>query len=550
MSDLPEELQFRDVRKQAPVIISKEGRQVLAQNGTRFQQSDSGTTQIVFRLPNEENSSTDLSTMWITADLSVSGLPAAANELFNLRCDWTDSLEMGPATAAATDYNLPVLVPCDSIESCIKSVHILVNGSELERHDYYNYVESMLNMHLNNSNFSNSVGAGCMMMNLSPYDRSRLLLGHGTAARTSSNVVQVSFPLRWCGIANLRSLCPLHLLGGGQSAVEIRIFLENASNFLFAGALECDVAAGQTFAPPGRVRRSTTPLTYTLDNVRLNYDIVQTTDSYNSSLRSYLSSNQLTLPIDTYYSTQFQLASNTGWQNFTISTQMSDISAVYIGFVRASEQFNYGFCSTDRFWKPPGLEEARLQINGKPIPNVNIRLSGRQTGTEAEAQHYLMKSLRQNCSLEVIGNSNANKVSVNHILYAPTSGTASTASDIIASGSGMNYGYTNVVPADYDVNNILQPRRATTVGSSANDAIINNLAHVFESPTNFILGFDVSKSNYANEFELSGLDLTKSSGLIQVNLRFNSNPDGYTAIVVVRHKRILDIGLDSSQVIY
>ncbi|MFY7945115.1 MAG: hypothetical protein ACOVNZ_11055, partial [Crocinitomicaceae bacterium] len=165
MSDLPEELQFRDVRRQTPVIISKEGRQVLAQNGTRFQQSDSGTTQIVFRLPNEENSSTDLSTMWITADLSVSGLPAAANELFNLRCNWTDSFEMGPATAAATDYNLPMLVSCDSIESCIKAVHILVNGSELERHDYYNYVESMLNMHLNNSNFSNSVGAGCMMMN-------------------------------------------------------------------------------------------------------------------------------------------------------------------------------------------------------------------------------------------------------------------------------------------------------------------------------------------------------------------------------------------------
>jgi hypothetical protein len=332
--------------------------------------------------------------------------------------------------------------------------------------------------------------------------------------------------------------------------VEIRIFLENASNFLFAGALEAVVPANNTHAPPTTVARITNQLTYTLDNVRLNYDIVQTTDSYNSSLRSYLSSNQLTLPIDTYYSTQFQLASNTGWQNFTISTQMSDISAVYIGFVRSIEQFNYGFCSTDRFWKPPGLEEARLQINGKPIPNVNIRLSGKQTAPEAEAQHYLMKALRQNCSLEVIGNANANKISYNQILYAPTSGTAATSSQVIASGNGINYGYTNVYPADYDANNDLQPLKHNATGTAGNDSIINNLAHVFESPTNFILGFDVSKSNYANEFELSGLDLTKSSGLIQVNLRFNSNPEGYTAIVVVRHKRILDIGLDSSQVIY
>ena len=74
--DIPEELQFRDVRKQAPVIISKESRQVLAHNGTKFEQGDSDTTQIIFRLPKEENSTPDLSTMWNTADLYVDSLSA------------------------------------------------------------------------------------------------------------------------------------------------------------------------------------------------------------------------------------------------------------------------------------------------------------------------------------------------------------------------------------------------------------------------------------------------------------------------------------------
>jgi len=219
--DLPEELSFRDVRKQAPVIISKESRQILPQNGTKFQQSESGTTQIVFRLPNEESSSTDLSTMWITADLTIRKL--SATQFTQARCQryygtGTEIFDSGTA-------NLPILSCCDSIESAIRSVHILVNGSELERHDYYNYEESIMNFHTNNANFSNSIGAGCMLMNLNHYQKSKLFLEGATAARTASNTIQVSFPLRWTGIANLRSLFPTNFLGDGQSAIEIRISL-------------------------------------------------------------------------------------------------------------------------------------------------------------------------------------------------------------------------------------------------------------------------------------------------------------------------------------
>jgi hypothetical protein len=537
--DIPEELQFRDVRKQAPVIISKESRQVLPQNGTKFQQSDSGTTQIVFRLPNEENSSTDLSTMWITADLTVLNLPAAFTAA---NAPW------GSKDAFLT-ANLDFLSCCDSIESAIKQVHILVNGSELERHDYYNYEESILNMHTNNANFSNSIGAGCMLMNLNHYEKCKLFLS-GRSADSTSNTVQVSFPLRWAGVANLRSLVPTYLLGGGQSAIEIRIFLENANKFLIAG--EFTNAANSGFA--SAFTKITTSLTYQLDNVRLNYDVVQTSDAYTSSLRSYLASNQLTLPIDTYYTTQFDIPVNsTGWMNFTISTQMSDISAVFIGFVKADEQNSYAFASTDRFFKPRNLEEARLQINGKPYPNVNIRLAGNVDLPEAEAYQYLMKALRQNCSLEVIGNANAFKES--RRIYKINSGNITSAINVASTDIGSK----DLLCANglyYGVNKVAPVADAPTINAPTNTNLFYEDAVLFDSPSSFILGFDISKSNYNNEYELSGQDLTKSSGLIQVNLRFggsapNQGPAFNTnAIVVVKHKRILDIGLDSSQVIY
>jgi|694.fasta_scaffold15466_6 hypothetical protein len=548
--DIPEELQFRDVRKQTPVIISKESRQILPQNGTRFFQGNAGSTQIVFRLPNEENSSTDLSTMWITADLQFEGLDAAAFTANNCNAWQTTNFS---AIAAAGAVNLPFVLPCDSIESCIRQIHILINGSEAERFDYYNYTESMLNFHTNNSNFSNSIGAGCMLMNLSPWERVKLFLGNATAARTATNKIQVSFPLRWCGLSNLRSLVPTYLLGGGQSAIEIRLFLENANNYICGGEINFAATSSNpaTFRSIDNMTANSSSPTYVLDNVRLNYDVVQTTDAYTSSLRSYLASNQLTLPIDTYYSTVFDLPTTQGWSNFTISTQMSDISAVFIGFVRKAEQGTYAFCSTDRFWKPQGLEEARLQINGKPYPNVNIRLSNTWLNCEAEAYHYLMKALRQNCSLEVIGNANAYKESQN-LLTFNAGAAAATATSVrntnVISPNGMYYG-TNKTYWPTLANGIFTPNLVIGNAITATNVFTSD-AHFADSPSQFILGFDISKSNYNNEYELSGQDLTKSSGLIQVNLKFSQNPSDFQAIVLVKHKRILDIGLDSSQIIY
>lgn len=540
--DLPEELQFRDVRKQQPVIVSKESRQLLPQNGTRFTQSDSGQTQIIFRLPNEENSSTDMSTMWIVADLSVEGLD---NTVYTqAQCNrW--STAGGKDVFVNATANLPFLSTCDGIESAIRQVAIYVNGSELERLDYQNYLETIKNAHSNNANFSNSVGAGAMLLNIHPYEKCRMLIGDATGARTSSNVVQVAFPLRWTGLANLRSLVPTWALGGGQSACELRIFLETASRFLVAGTYT--VAANTGFA--SAFVKQSTPLTYVLDNVRLNYDVCLTSQEYNNALRSYLASNQLTLPIATNYQTQFDIpATANGWLNFTVSTQFSDISAVYVAFFKSDEQASYAFCSTDRMCKPANLSEARIQINGRPFPSTAIRLSGSQTRPEGEAYQYLMKALRQNGSLELFGNSNHYQQS--RRICKINTGSASSS----LAAASVDLGVKEVISATglyYGVMKSIPPADAATINTPTNTNLLYDESVLFESPSSFVLGFDVSKSVYASEYEMSGIDLTKSSGLIQVNLRFDGQPGvAYSAVVCVDHKRILDIGLDSSSVIY
>lgn len=545
--ELPEELQFRDVRKQQPVIQAKESRQLLPQNGTRFQQSDAGQTQIVFRIPAEEAVSWDASSMWIVADLTVEGLSAATYT--QAQCNrWSEN--GGKDVFVNATANLPFLSTCDGIESCIRSVQILVNGSELERHDYLNFEESILNHHTNNANFSNSIGAGAMLLNLHPYEKCRMLIGNATAARTTSNTVQVAFPLRWCGISSLRSLVPVWALSGGQP-IEIRIFLETASRFLVAGTYTCAASSGFASA----FVKQTTPLTYILDNVRMNSDFVMTSQEYTNALRSYLASNQLTLPIDTFYSTQYDIPSTAnGWLNFTVSTQFSDVSAVFVAFFKSDELASYAFASTDRLVKPASLSEARIQVNGKPYPSTAIRLSGSQNLPEAEAYQYLMKALRQSGTLEVLGNSNQYQ-QTRRICKVNTGSATSTISVGATFGAGLNdLGVKEIASASglyYGVMKSIPPADAATISAPTNTNLFYDESVLFDSPSSFVLGFDISKSVYAPQYELSGQALDQGAGIIQVNLRFDGAPGvGYSAVVLVAHKRILDIGLDSAQIIY
>ena len=565
--DIPVELQFRDVRKQNKVIVGKQSRQVLPQNGTDFTMTSTGQTQIIFRLPNDENASVDFNSMWICADLQVRGLDGTsfdANTVGRLNNDLIFG-PTAPTSGVVAAQPVAILALGDSIESIISRVAVYVNGSELEREDYYNSWESFSNMHQNNANFSNSIGAGAMLMNMDIIERSRQLLVGATLP--NSNTIQVAFPLRYLGIANLRSLIPTYLMGGGQSSIEIRIFLSSVLDSLTSGTVSnsSQVDSSAVGLTPAELwTPSTTIPTIELRNVRMNIDYVHTSDQYSSALREYLTSNSLTLPLKTYYQTIYQIpASASGWINHTVSTQFSDIEAVFCVFFNSSEQSSLAFLGSDRCHKPSSLISARLSINGQIYPAVPISFNPGANSQCAEAYQYLLKALFQNTSLEVIGNTNQKWVAANNtlIVYNNLAKGTSGATSYTALTTGVsvvgNYeskvgqGYYYGVDKRYVKNNAVPSPYTTATRTITGHNLIAEPEWFWDSPTQFGIGFDVSKSSYNDEYTLSGSDLSKTSGLIQVQLQFNgTDANAYNCLIVVQHKRLLEIGMDNAQVIY
>ena len=556
--DIPVELQFRDVRKQNKVIIGKNQRQVLPQNGTSFTATPTGQQQIIFRLPNDENSSIDMSSMWICANLQITNLDTTA-----FTTTTAAELNAPNPLGGAASSGFPILALADSVESIIARVAVYINGSELERQDYMDITESLFNHHVNNSNFSNSVGSGAMLMNLDVVERSKLFLVGApltaSVATSASNILQVGFPLRWLGIANCRSLIPSYLMGGGQSSIEIRIYLNPSINCIVAGvATRSGTAKGlDTFTI------AATEPNLVLSDVRMNVDYVQTSDQYSSALREYLTSNSLTIPLKTYYETTYTISgpNPSGWQNFTVSTQFSDVEAVYIAFFNAGEQNNIAFCGTDRLWKPSGLVQARLSINGQIYPSVPIvidKSNASGTGSYcAEAYQYLIKALSQNASLEVLGSTNSYVESAStRILVNMSDSAVQTYSSKV--GKGFFYAqdrrrYNNSVSgANFVLNGGGNANAFVSPYTCPNHSFVAEPSILFETPTQFALGFDVSKSSYNDDYTLSGSDLSKTSGLIQVQLQFDGSADpfSYNCLVVVQHKRLLEIGMDNASVIY
>lgn len=523
MENLPQELIFRDVRKITQHIENREHIQVLAQNGVSF---DAGS-QIVIRIPSNEGESVDFNTFMIHADLQITGLDNA----------WTDAVvgrlyDETPDTATAAP--LPLAFCHDSIESLIRRVHVLVNGSELELIDFYDQLESVHN-NWSNSNFCNTFGSGGMLMNLDVLDRARVLLPSGYNPSTNGNATSpasVVIPLRFLALSNLSEILPTYLMGSGQSSIEIRIFLNQAVDCVKAGTLARSVASQAYNTWTARAG-----ISYKLSDVRCNYDVVRTSQAYQDALSQYLLESSISLPFMTYYNNIYNIPSgHQGWHNYTISTQYSDVYAVYLAFFNAAEASSSTFCGNDRIFVPPGLSEARVMVNGKSNPNVPIKI---RSGYNGEALAYLVKALRLTNTLETVGMADGSRVEtgttfVAFTTAAPASGTARNYSSV--SGNGLYYG---------------QNRAAQT---GVTDLVINQYTN-WTSPSKFCLGFPMDKSPYSGDDSLSGADLSKNSGLIQIQLKFDSAvaapfTSGWNVLAMVQHKRILDVSQNNAQIVY
>jgi hypothetical protein len=436
-----------------------------------------------------------------------------------------------------------------------------------------------------------------MGISQSVLDKSKaLLLGAETyptdtnATNAKSAKLQIAFPLRYLGLMNIKTLLPAYLLG--PNSLEIRIWMAPANELFTQGVITSPIAAAATpFNYDSWVGSALTNLQYRFSDIRMNINYVQTEPSYNNALSQYLISNNLQIPIDTYFVTQFPISRGfSGWVNQNISIQYSNINAVYCIFSRGSEVGNVTYLGTDRMHFPEGLSQARLTVNGKVMPSVPIQFTdvgyanqptvaisaknglltsgvvGVCNNYSPEALTYLMKALQYNTSAEMLGQVNFNRVATDNITtggaaYAPASSSVLTS----YSGQGMFYAS----------NKAVYQQQCTTANTL-------NAVHPLEceetywrTPTFFALGWSMTRSDYSDEFELSGYNASSNSGIIQVGLNFgNTNSvtsssitanntaavpaqgskltpfDDYTCWVIIEHTRVLDIGKDNAQVLY
>jgi len=578
MDSLPEELQFRNISSKKKTILEKQQRQVLPSNGTEQTANFSSGPQIVFRVPIDNEWSIQMDSAHIIADLQVKSIPDNVTTAASRLKPTTYST----SSADETLRRLPILAPCESYESFIYRIAVYLNGSELERIDNYSYYETFRHNWCNNQNWVNLMSGG-MGIGQSILDKTKqLLIG---AVAPNSNIIQIGFPLRYLGLMNIKTLLPAYLLG--PNSLEIRIWMTPASEAFTCGILN----AGQNENYNYLSYTGSTDLSYTLSNIHMNINYIQTEPSYNNALSQYLVSNNLQIPIETTFITQFTIPkSQSGWVTQNISIQYSNINAIYLVFTRNSEQGTLQYLGTDRMHAIEGLSQARLTVNGKVMPSVPIQfqnpgyltypksgssvtaknglltcgLHGQALCQQPEALNYLMKALGYNTSAEMLGQ-------VNFPVVESTPSLINTVYSVQKSGAGMFYASNKAV-----YNNMLN---FGAIGNSNVIADRNNNPLACEeiywkTPTYFALGWSMTRSDYSDEFELSGYNASSNSGIVQVGLQFAGSCkegkavstataadesaavsqvtpiDNYTCWVFIDHTRVLDIGKDNAQVLY
>jgi len=585
MDSLPEELQFRSIKSKKKTLIEKQQRQVLPSNGNEQTATFSSGPQIVMRLPIDNEWSIQMESAHIVADLTVKGL-SNEDSYNNLKRTQTD-IDVGT--------KIPILATCESYESFIYRIAVYLNGSELERIDNYSYLESFKHTWCNNQNWVNLMSGG-MGLGQSIIEKSKLLLGGLATNANQSNTIQIGFPLRYLGIMNINTLLPAYLLG--PNSLEVRIWLAPASECFTYGSITN--TAGANYNYTNWTPNTANAISYTLSNIRMNVNYIQTEPSYNNALSQYLISNNLQIPIETYFITQFPVTKGqNGWVTQNISVQYSNINAVYLIFTRNTEQGTVSYLGTDRLHAIEGLSQARLTVNGKVMPSVPIQfqnpgyltyttanlgvannsgllhsgVQGQALCQQPEALNYLMKALGYNTSAEMLGQ--VNFPVVDSAPFLCTSDTTANLNNVqhIYSKTGAGSFYAS----NKAVYNLMFPNGGALAQTSPPNRNVNPFSNeeiFWKTPTYFALGWSMTRSDYSDEFELSGYNASSNSGILQVALQFGASCndahrvtasdaaddsiklssvtpiDNYTCWVIIEHTRVLDIGKDNAQVLY
>lgn len=493
MSSIPSSLKLVNASEVSSVVVSRRNTTIYPTGGQDVPSSTNGGQVIEFKIPVSSNESVDMSTFFMHFNFQITNKSSGT-----------------------------VAYIQDSIESIIDELTVFVGntGQELERIRGYNRLESSLNNYIS-SNFVKSVGSSMMACGLSRDER-REQFSNGT--NTTGTLVQMSVPLRLCGVANPDFIMPSQIFGQSSFLI-LRVRLASP-----ASCIVC-VTEGAVTNTSGVLTNGTYTAgtaQYALTNIRASFDFIQTSQEYQNQMSQFLASSSLVYPVKTW-DVDFRTVSGSITEN--LSYNYRDIEAIFFWFNLQSELNNFGFAGEDRLHVPINISSLQLTVNGSRIPSIPIDLAN----GASEALTHTLVALGALHIAEGVGPFNYDRV-LNLGVGSATS-VVNTISYINESGSRF-YG---------------RERTAGTVGfpgvrylagtaPAYTSSPVTNPLECDHTPSYFLVGLNMRKLLDLPEGELSGLNLQNTSGSVGYELKFTSSPgETYSMGVAVLHNRFITL---------
>lgn len=487
---IPNSLKLMNASEVSNVVVSRRNVTIYPTGGQDYQSGVNGGNVIEFKLPVSTNDNIDMSTFFMHFNFQITNKPASCLAYVQ-----------------------------DSIESIIDEVTVFLGNTsqELERIRLYNRTESAMNNYIS-SNFVKSVGSSMMACGLSRDER-RILYGASTA--TVGSICQFSVPLRLCGCANPNFIMPSSLFSQNAFLI-IRIRLASPASALVA-VTESAVTNTAGVLTAGDYTVSSAQ--YQLTNCRASFDYIQTSQEYQNQMSEFLASSSLVYPVKTW-DVDSRVVSGTITEN--LSYQYKDVEAIFFWWNLQSELSNFAFAGEDRLRVPPNIQSLQLIINGNRVPSVPIDL----TGGASEALTHTLVALGALHVGEMMG-----PFSFDRVLSTGVAAATSVVQAVAYTNESGNMYYGRERGAFSGIRYLTGTSGAF---SAASEVVDPNLAD--HTPSYFLVGLNLRKLLDLPENELSGLDLSSTSGSIGYELRFSSSPGAtYQMNVGVLHNRFITI---------
>lgn len=528
MSQIPRSLQLLNASEVSNVVISRENTTIYPTGGQDYPSGVNGGGVIEFKVPVSSNKSIDMSTFFIHFNAQITNKANPSFVYFE-----------------------------DSIESVIDEITIYVGngGQEIERIRGYNRLESALNNYVNNG-FINSYGGSAMAAGLSVEERKSLWTGSYTA--TEGSTIQCSVPLRMSGVCNPNFIMPSAVFGQSNFLI-IRIRLNRPSACLLSYTVS-EIAQATGGALTAGVRTAATTAQYTLSNVRASFDFIQTTQDYQNQINQFLASNNLVYPVKTW-DVDFR-AIPAGQTTFVenLSYNYRDIEAIFFWFNLQTELSNFIHHGEDRLHVPAlgtasGTQTGAVVLGNEVISSLQLTINGTKVPSQpidlrfgaSEGFAHLLSALGVLHTSEQMGPFNFEKLQ--SIVMTSSTGNAdcrilscSTTSNRyygrnkrVATSNGITLGDGNI-----STSNIKLDVTTNAITDENNPELNPYLTDI--TPSYFLIGINLRKLLDLPEGQLSGLNLSSTSGSIGYDLRFTqSTTNAYSMGVAVLHNRFISL---------